>query len=106
MFFLSLWFFPALLPLVLASALPQTAPATASCDQSCKIDKELPKLLSSKASVVHTSVNNPRWSELDAPNPSTVVNVATESDVAITVGFIYVPCSHTAVLITSRYNTA
>ncbi len=93
MFFSTFLFIPALLPLVLGVALPQSSPAVATtataCDQSCQIDKQLGKQLSSGASIVHTSANDPRWSELDAPNPSTVVNVATEQDVAATVCSLY-----------------
>ena len=89
MIFSILFFLPALLPLVLGVALPQSSPAaaapSATCDQSCQIDNALGKLLSQNASIVHTSVNDPRWSDFDAPNPSTVVNVATEKDVQITV---------------------
>lgn len=80
---------PALLPLVFGVALPQTS--AAPCDQSCQIDNALGKLLSQNASIVHTSANDPRWSDLDAPNPSTVVNVATEQDVQVTVGLPQLP---------------
>lgn len=97
MFSSTFLFLPALLPLVLGIALPQSAPAAAAapaaCDQSCKIDKQLGKQLSPAASIVHTSVNDPRWSDLDAPNPSTVVNVATEQDVAVTVCLLHIPCT-------------
>ena len=57
-----------------------------SCDQQCQIDKNLGPLLSPQASIVHTSLAIPRWSDYDAPEPGTVVNVATELDVQRTVG--------------------
>ena len=57
-----------------------------SCDQQCQIDKDLGPILSPEASIVHTSLAIPRWSDYDAPEPGTVVNVATEHDVLLTVG--------------------
>ncbi|KAL9121092.1 MAG: hypothetical protein Q9187_002353 [Circinaria calcarea] len=44
-------------------------------------------LLSKNASIVHSTSEAPRWSDFDAPTPGTVVNVATERDVLITVQY-------------------
>lgn len=49
------------------------------------IDQCLDGKLSTGASVVHSSSIAPRWSTYDAPEPGTVVLVATENDVAVTV---------------------
>lgn len=48
-------------------------------------DNELQLLLSLNATIVHDTTGAPRWSEFDAPTPGTIVNVATEHDVQITV---------------------
>ena len=45
----------------------------------------LAKLLSKNASIVYDISSVPRWSEFDAPSPGTIVNVATEHDVLVTV---------------------
>ena len=45
----------------------------------------LTSLLSKNASIVHSTSGAPRWSEFAAPSPGTVVNVATENDVLVTV---------------------
>lgn len=47
-------------------------------------DLKLRPLLSKNASISSTGFP-PRWSEFGAPNPGTVVNVATEKDVLVTV---------------------
>ena len=60
-------------------------PINSSCDQQCQIDRNLGPILSPQASIVHTSLAIPRWSDYDAPDPGTVVNVATELDVQQTV---------------------
>lgn len=52
---------------------------------AASIDQVLGARLSKGASIVHNSSAAPRWSEFDAPQPGTVVNVATEKDVAVTV---------------------
>ena len=75
-----------LLSLVSAITLP-TSPANSTCNQQCHIDKILGPELSQHASIVHTTSAVPRWSDFDAPNPGTVVNVASEHDVLLTVGF-------------------
>ena len=49
------------------------------------IDNDLGAQLSPDASITHSPDAAPRWSTYEAPNPGTVVNVATENDVALTV---------------------
>ena len=67
------------------SADPPTSTGKSRCDQSCQIDRGLGPKLSKQASIVHTSSAIPRWSDYEAPDPGTVVNVATENDVLVTV---------------------
>ncbi|MCJ1332454.1 hypothetical protein MMC10_009147 [Thelotrema lepadinum] len=50
--------------------------------------RDLRSRLSLNTSVSHNSSIAPRWSEYDAPTPGTVVNVATEDDVLVTVSSI------------------
>ena len=45
----------------------------------------LRSLLSRNASISHNASTVPRWSDFDAPKPRTIVNVATEHDVLVTV---------------------
>ncbi|TVY43681.1 FAD-linked oxidoreductase [Lachnellula subtilissima] len=54
---------------------------------SCVIAETLGPKLSAGASFAYSTVAAPRWSEFDAPDPGLVVNVATESDVLITVQY-------------------
>lgn len=83
---LSLYIIPFLPSLVSAVVLP-TSPANSTCNQQCQIDKNLGPELSRHASIVHTTSAIPRWSDFDAPNPGTVVNVASEHDVLLTVKY-------------------
>ena len=69
--------------LAFVSCIP--APAAASCGLPCTIDGVLGSKLSPLATIVHSALVAPRWSEYDAPNPGTVVNVGTEEDVQTTV---------------------
>ena len=62
-----------------------TSKSNSICDMQCNIDSKLGPKLSKGASIVHTSSSVPRWSDYKAPDPGTVVNVATEGDVQITV---------------------
>ncbi|MCJ1250122.1 hypothetical protein MMC30_007348 [Trapelia coarctata] len=62
--------------------LSSQTPCTGYC-----IDQKLGPSLSAGASIVHNISAAPRWSEFDAPQPGTIVNVATEQDVATTVQF-------------------
>lgn len=51
-----------------------------------QIDLHLRPLLSPKATIVHNASAAPRWSDFNhQPRPGTVVNVATEHDVLLTV---------------------
>ena len=86
MWHLSLCIASFLLSLGSAITLP-ISPANSTCSQQCQIDKMLGPELSQHASIVHTTSAIPRWSDFDAPNPGTVVNVASEHDVLLTVGF-------------------
>lgn len=70
------------------------SPCTGYC-----IDQKLGPSLSPGASMVHNISAAPRWSEFGVPQPSTIVNVATERDVATTVYNTF-PSR-----ITSRYRT-
>ncbi|TVY46817.1 FAD-linked oxidoreductase [Lachnellula occidentalis] len=54
---------------------------------SCITAANLSAKLSSGASCVFSTSAAPRWSEFDAPDPGLVVNVATESDVLVTVQY-------------------
>lgn len=74
--------------LFLSSTTAAAAVATSSAVlPAASIDALLKPLLSSGASIVHTTSAIPRWSNFSAPAPGTVVNVATEADVAATVNF-------------------
>ena len=84
MWLTSIIWLPSFVLLISAINLP-TSPNTPACDQQCQIDRILGHQLSRQASIVHTSAAIPRWSDFDAPNPGTVVNVATEHDVLMTV---------------------
>ncbi|KAK4695121.1 hypothetical protein P7C71_g2574, partial [Lecanoromycetidae sp. Uapishka_2] len=79
-------FAPLLLSITYAAANFATL-ANSTCDLQCQIDTHLTPKLSQQASIVHTSAAIPRWSDFDAPNPGTVVNVATEHDVLVTVRY-------------------
>lgn len=48
-------------------------------------DTSISLSLSSAATISHNVSTVPRWSEFKAPSPGTIVNVATEQDVAVTV---------------------
>ncbi len=48
---------------------------------------ELVKLLSPGATVSSAANTPPRFSDYNAPKPGTIVNVATEEDVRVTVSF-------------------
>ncbi|CAG8977587.1 hypothetical protein HYALB_00008363 [Hymenoscyphus albidus] len=48
----------------------------------------LKAILSPSATIVHSTSGAPRWSEFNAPVPGTVVNVATEKDVQVTVQYL------------------
>ncbi|OTB08086.1 hypothetical protein M426DRAFT_71296 [Hypoxylon sp. CI-4A] len=54
---------------------------------SGSVASDLEKLLSSGATVSTDASTAERWSEFNAPDPGTVVNVATEEDVQITVEY-------------------
>ena len=69
---------------VSANTLSESPPST-NCSQQCQIDENLGPKLSENASIVHTTTEIPRWSDFDAPRPGSVVNVASEHDVLLTV---------------------
>ncbi|KAG4030746.1 hypothetical protein MFRU_011g02010 [Monilinia fructicola] len=50
-------------------------------------DTSISLSLSSAATISHNVSTVPRWSEFKAPSPGTIVNVATEQDVAVTVKY-------------------
>lgn len=54
-------------------------------------DNDLRAVLSSAATISHQVASAPRWSEYHAPQPGTIVNVATERDVQAVVGRILTP---------------
>ncbi|KAI0130886.1 FAD-binding domain-containing protein [Daldinia grandis] len=54
---------------------------------SRSIDDDLKGLLSSGATISHDASITPRWSEFHAPQPGTIVSVATEADVEATVQY-------------------
>lgn len=62
-----------------------TAAYRSTCGEQCQIDSLLGLKLSKQASIVHSSSAAPRWSDFKAPDPGTVINVATENDVLLTV---------------------
>ena len=64
-------------------------------------DAGLRVLLSPGATITHDPSIAPRWSEFGAPTPGTVVNVATENDVLVTVCLIQNQLSHRSSLIAS-----
>lgn len=66
---------------VLAASTATTTTSSSGLSQ----DARLRVLLSPGASITHNASVAPRWSEFGAPNPGTVVNVATEHDVLVTV---------------------
>ena len=74
---------PFLILLACAAAVPETV-FRARCDGLC-INQRLGPKLSNGTSIVHNTSTAPRWSEFHAPQPGTVVNVATEKDVLTTV---------------------
>ncbi|CAG8977804.1 hypothetical protein HYALB_00010889 [Hymenoscyphus albidus] len=80
--YLVFWSFFALICVVLdfVQAIP-------SCDDACLFDTILRPRLSTNASIVHSSSAAPRWSEFNPPQTGTVVNVATEHDVLLTVQY-------------------
>ncbi|TVY58416.1 FAD-linked oxidoreductase azaL [Lachnellula cervina] len=59
-----------------------------SCSNcSCVVAEKLGPKLSPGASFSFSTTAAPRWSEFDAPDPGLIVDVATESDVQITVQY-------------------
>lgn len=62
-----------------------TAAYNSTGGKQYQIDRLLGPELSKQASIVHYSSAAPRWSDFKAPDPGTVVNVATETDVLLTV---------------------
>jgi len=52
-------------------------------------DSGLRAVLSSAATISHQVASAPRWSEYHAPQPGTIVNVATERDVQAAVGHMF-----------------
>ena len=83
---------------------------SAGKNDSMPLDLELRQLLSKNASIVHNTSGTPRWSEFDAPSPGTIVNVATEDDVLVTVkdqlvllNAIYADCHIGSVLPCQKY---
>jgi hypothetical protein len=69
-----MWSFFGFLTLVLAAS---------AQDLVNQFDSGLQSLLSTNATITHNGTV--RWSEFNAPTPGTVVNVATEKDVQVTV---------------------
>ncbi|KAI1443023.1 FAD-binding domain-containing protein [Annulohypoxylon stygium] len=66
----------------LACAHPQPQPHPHPWPQDpSTIDSDLKSKLSSGAIISHNVSTVPRWSEFNAPNPGTIVTVATEADV-------------------------
>lgn len=55
------------------------------CPNYGSLQTELGERLSRGSSIDKTTIHAPRWSEYAAPDPRFVINVASESDVAITV---------------------
>ena len=89
--------------LVSATAFPSSM-ANSSCDPQCQIDKVLGPKLSAQASIVHTTLAVPRWSDFDAPNPGSVVNVASEHDVLLTVCILSLCTGNNSMLNICRCN--
>ncbi len=56
------------------------------CPSYGEVKHELGRRLSPSSSIHNTTTSAPRWSLYGAPSPAFVVNVASESDVAVTVG--------------------
>lgn len=52
-------------------------------------DSGLHAVLSSAATISHQVASAPRWSDYHAPQPGTIVNVATEHDVQAAVGHMF-----------------
>ena len=69
---------------VLVSSLPLSLFVSAA-SSNYPIDRELGPKLSKGASIVHPTVAVQRWSDYDALDPGSVVNVATPRDVLLTV---------------------
>ncbi len=84
MFKLAIISLPCFLFLRVAQALSSSIVSPA-CNQQCEIDRYLGPRLSKQVSIAHTSAAVERWSDFDAPDPGTVVNVASENDVLLTV---------------------
>ncbi|OTA68112.1 FAD-binding domain-containing protein [Hypoxylon sp. EC38] len=53
----------------------------------CSTDSDLKSRLSAGATISHDASTAPRWSEYHAPQPGTIVTVATEGDVEATVQY-------------------
>ena len=71
---------------LLASVSASSTNVLPQCGRYCSIDQYLGPKLSSGASITHPNSAIPRWSDFDPLRPGTVVNVATEQDVLVTVG--------------------
>ena len=78
---------PLFLSLAWGAAVPSLFRRT-SCDGQC-INQELGPLLSKGATITHSANVAPRWSEYRAPQPGTVVSVASELDVLVTVCAVF-----------------
>lgn len=76
----------ALLTLGIGRSLAVPSPSPASGDEGTYAP--LKQSLSKTASISFNSSSDPRWSDYHAPVPIAIVNVATEQDVALTVGLI------------------
>ena len=81
---------PLFLSLGRSAAVPSLL-RRAGCDGQC-INQELGPLLSKGATILHNADAASRWSEYHAPMPGTVINVASELDVLITVSATFRLC--------------
>ena len=70
---------------LLVSVSAQSTLSLTQCGNYCQIDQVLGPKLSSSASIAHPRTAIARWSDYDPLRPGTVVNVATEKDVLLTV---------------------
>lgn len=90
MIFHAVPFSPLVLLLTRATTVPNIVPRS-SCTGEC-INQQLSPKLSEGATIVRGTFKTPRWSEFHSPQPGTVVNGATETDVLAAVspnlGFI------------------
>lgn len=72
---------------MLGSAIKVVPEKAVSRKERCSLDDASwhRRGLSLNATISHNTTGAPRWSEFDAPQPGTVVNVATEQDVQVVV---------------------